>query len=834
MEMWSNIGNATSLEWISRMCENTKGWMTTSPIGMGYVVIVIDLFGLFVFDCMYCYWLRPHLVTQKKLRKHNISYLWCLIEHLSRLLAPFWKIIDSILQSIDWIFQLAVIPYLFGLCIEYAARSVRQINATDDCEHGMSLSLAFEKLAMIQEQSMKATATTMWNNISTNASTIEMGMGMGIEGNGFDKVPMKKLTSLYNPLELLWFFLFDNHKLPKDAFTYRETLRIIEMKLASHVLLWITGWLYVMITTKMFQQAQHLMRMEFNAHWMRLCHLPHPIPIRLNLLQVLKERLIGLRIHIPLLLFGFFIPCKLLRYCFPSVFPLLLFPKDIRNIPLTMTFCVYGFIAFAITKRLRLQQRCVHWAKLWLDTVAFGFNLRYLIVPGSDPPPEAIHFIVHQQRRRHLYHGLLIPPPPPPLPSPPPQPQPQPPLPLLLPLPNAPNEGVNNEPHGKKEIVADPLLQPQPQPLDDVVDAHAEICSSQLHADPLHIEPLFSDATSHIQHQGVDSLFTVEFACLFFGTWVGRVEKGSLLEEKKQENEENEEKAEKPEMKCTDNIEEKNNENATEEEMPADTEAKQAEKKTKKKKKRKTMDDIFLKQHPWENQHDLYLQLQNERVKLAKRCQLYTVGIDHIVLRIFFLILFAWLTYILIFFIAMLFPIVSGRFFMPYFQLIFRHHSDIAAYFIGTVTCVELPYEISRVFKNYHQGQLWKKIKKLLIRLFVLVFLPLTFGYGWMLMVFHFTHSMLETPLLPFAEMYCTGIYITTVYLLLQDQEKVQEIIRWIQGHMDIDLWRFWDEMAKHIVQLIIIHLSFPIALRYLLLSFHCLLLLVTLFQHIP
>ncbi|ETO11894.1 hypothetical protein RFI_25482 [Reticulomyxa filosa] len=229
--------------------------------------------------------------------------------------------------------------------------------------------------------------------------------------------------------------------------------------------------------------------------------------------------------------------------------------------------------------------------------------------------------------------------------------------------------------------------------------------------------------------------------------------------------------------------------------------SKTSRKKNEKKKKRKTMDDIFLKQHPWENQHDLYLQLQNERVKLAKRCQLYTVGIDHIVLRIFFLILFAWLTYILIFFIAI-------------------HHSDIAAYFIGTVTCVELPYEISRVFKNYHQGQLWKKIKKLLIRLFVLVFLPLTFGYGWMLMVFHFTHSMLETPLLPFAEMYCTGIYITTVYLLLQDQEKVQEIIRWIQGHMDIDLWRFWDEMAKHIVQLIIIHLSFPIALRYLLLHF--------------
>ncbi|ETO27396.1 hypothetical protein RFI_09737, partial [Reticulomyxa filosa] len=293
----------------------------------------------------------------------------------------------------------------------------------------------------------------------------------------------------------------------------------------------------------------------------------------------------------------------------------------------------------------------------------------------------------------------------------------------------------------------------------------------------------------------------------------------------------------------------------------------------KKQKKEKAMDDIFLTQHLWESPNDLYIQLQNERKKLTERCVLYTVGVDHVLLRVFLFILLLWLTHIMLLFTITLIPIVPGRlirsliipnalFFIWFVGYIFvcfvllcqhQHHictqiqrnskynnnkqinninnikkkqyfhsnrSDIAAYFTGVLLCVQLPYEIYQLHLHYNGGQLWRKMKKGIVRLFLFLFFPFTFGYGWMIMGFHFTHPIFETPLLPLAEMYCTGVYITSVYLLLQDQERIQDVIRWIQGQMDIDLWRFWNDVAKKIFQSIVVHLSFPIALRYILLHF--------------
>ncbi|ETO19198.1 hypothetical protein RFI_18033 [Reticulomyxa filosa] len=333
-DTFSNAGSWSFNRLIGSLFDDVQKWITGVPTAMGYAVINIHLLVLFFFDFAYYHWIRPRLVYRKEHLKMKINSFWCVVERLSRLLTPFWRIVDSVennflsqmcvffffmlyflLRLADCVIQLFAVPYIFGLWIEYATRSIRPVHSNYD-ESVMSLSLALKKLSMLQEQSLDRSLVT------------------GLEKEqSLSNLSQINDTLFQNPMNLLWILLIDRSFLNKDATMHREALRVIENELVSRMLIWMIGFWYVLMTMRTFQQARHLMRMEFNAHWMRFPQ-PHQIPISLSLFRAMKERVISMRIHIPVIWLGIYVPCKLMRYCFPSIFPLQLSSKDVRNIPL--------------------------------------------------------------------------------------------------------------------------------------------------------------------------------------------------------------------------------------------------------------------------------------------------------------------------------------------------------------------------------------------------------------------------------------------------------------------------------------------------------------------
>merc|ERR1719361_1232995 len=134
---------------------------------------------------------------------------------------------------------------------------------------------------------------------------------------------------------------------------------------------------------RLFSVSRRVMRIEVNAVWMRFPQ-PDQVPISLSLGRAMKERLISLRIHLPILVLGIHIPCALMRRLFPAMFPLTLSPLALHKWPNAGILAMASCCALSLLRRLEVNQKCADFVAKLIDTVAFVAGIRYLIVPGAE------------------------------------------------------------------------------------------------------------------------------------------------------------------------------------------------------------------------------------------------------------------------------------------------------------------------------------------------------------------------------------------------------------------------------------------------------------------
>ena len=216
-------------------------------------------------------------------------------------------------------------------------------------------------------------------------------------------------------------------------------------------------------------------------------------------------------------------------------------------------------------------------------------------------------------------------------------------------------------------------------------------------------------------------------------------------------------------------------------------------------------DDVFLTLHPWENPNDVFLRLQNERNSYIARCKIYSIGVGHLRLRIFAFVICLWITHILTFLLLFLILFICGRYISNKYiisaidtlSISSIKNRDFLAYIIGVISCIIIPNEIHFIYHSLRT--LINNIKKFLIRMFIFVFVPLYVGYGWNIMIYQFIHSISVTPIYCILEIYCTGIYITIIYLLFQII-MIYKIYYYgyknNRNNNNVNLYRFWKQIA--------------------------------------
>ena len=104
-----------------------SSYLISRPMLFGYIVLIIGMLGLLCLDLAYYHFKRPLLVQRRINNKNDseIHSLWVLIEELSRIHLVFWRLIDSVLRCCDFLFQLVVVPYIFGLFVSLATKCIR-------------------------------------------------------------------------------------------------------------------------------------------------------------------------------------------------------------------------------------------------------------------------------------------------------------------------------------------------------------------------------------------------------------------------------------------------------------------------------------------------------------------------------------------------------------------------------------------------------------------------------------------------------------------------------------------------------------------------------------
>ena len=684
------------------------------PMLLGYIVLITACLIALCLDFAYYYCKRPKLV--KKRRKYletkstkQIHSFWVLCEEISRFHTVFWRFIDSVLRVIDFLFQLMIVPYVFGRGIDLATKCVRD-EATRDI------------------------------NVANDSD--------------------------------IFFKFLDGDNLTMDD---GEFMDIIETSISYHMSYWIVGFWYIYGAMKIFSLARHLMRIEFNSCWMRFPQ-PNQTPMSLSIFRAMKERLISMRMHIPLIFMGIHIPCKIMYKLFPSIFPIILYPCNLHKWTTAgMLFMISCSLA-TIFRRIRFRQRWNNIARYWLDTVCFALGIRYLIIPGSQPPHDVLLEVNDPDAQKLLF--------------------------------DADDDGDGDDGDMERELLQnndtdlkenddddDDMLQDNDRDLKEDDEDQEIKKEEEKEYEMVKIKPsasLLGDVP--VADDGNE--------------WKEEIK---ILKEKKEKlHEENEWLKKKIKIlekkKVNLNIG-KNNE------------------KNKKKKKEKRGDDIFLKRHPWVNPHDIYLTLQEDRILLQKRCKLYTINVTHLRLRIFLFIICLWITHTLSFLIGILIPLIIGRFMFYNFcdnvhvDLFsnLNNNVDIISYTIGCIICIIIPNEIYITILYHLRGTLFNAISKFLIRLFIFVFTPLYIGYGWNVMIYHFIQSTSVTPIYCLLEILCTGIYITIIYLLFQKHDDLQRVLRWIQinNNNNVNLKEFFYRFALPILYKLILHISLPIAIRY-------------------
>jgi len=802
------------LNLLQRVCERVMveqpvamRFLTDHPMIFGYLTLITLGLVLLLLDMAYYHFKRPSIVKRRrKLRatrsSEEIPTFWVFVEEISRIHTVFWRLIDSALRVYDFAFQLMIMPYFFGRGVAMASLCIctpQGVLSEEDANSSRVLS----------ESSLDSLAYITVNTPIRDQQDPEMS-------------------------------------------DQKRFLLKLEENILMHLSYWMVGFWYVYCTMKIFSNARFLMRIEFNACWMRFPQ-PNQIPISLSIVRAMKERVISMRIHVPLIVLGIHIPCKLMLRLFPSAFPVTISPLNLHKWPTAgMLFMLSCFIA-TVMRRLKVRRRLNRFAASWLDTVTFALGIQYLVVPGAEPPedlllelddPEAQRLFMpdrdeeddrDRERERDRNgdrdrdrgrdangrrgDGVFDP----------------------FPQDMEGGRERANVPNQLEPNVFTPrrmaLMERQKMKETEEMKGNEEE-KEEKKMDDHGDDDAMASPRQMTPSQSLLSLGdTTKAADVGFGGMTitdERKDNGSngngngdgteLEEEIKKLREEN--------LSLKAQIEEKN---ARKKELKVEDKRrvrrlrklKKRKRKRKRRKQKRRRDDIFLAPHPWENPNDVYLRLHEERRQYVERCSLYTVGTAHLRLRIFAFVLSLWMTWFLASCCLFLAPLVVGRLVVESWLSTMWYtamrtvrsttNADCFAYFVGIVVMAVIPNEIHCVLSYHLRGTLATNLKKTVIRLFLFVAVPCYIGYGWNAMIYHFLHSVSVTPVYCLLELYCTGVYITIIYVLFQDQQRLQNVLLWIQNNRRADLRAFCRQFAIPTLRFLILHISVPIALRWML-----------------